>query len=263
MDSLQPFVDTAIDAADAARAITTRHFRAALDISDKSDHSPVTAADFEVERRLKAIILERHPSHAVLGEETGAAGDDNAGDNNNEWHWVIDPIDGTKAFATGNPAFGTLVALLRRGRPLIGVVEHAALSARLLGVDGRVTTCNGAECRASAVAALARASLYATSIDLFAGPALAAFERLSAACRFRVFGGDCHCYTLLARGFTDLVCEARLKPHDFLALIPVVEGAGGVITDWHGRALTLHSDGHVLAAANRALHQAALAELNR
>lgn len=264
MDSLQPFVDTAIAAADAARAIVTRHFRAEVDISDKSDHSPVTAADFEVERRVRELILARHPGHGFLGEETGAAGGDGGtGDGDVEWRWVIDPIDGTKAFATGNPFFGTLIALLRRGRPLIGVVDHAALDARLLGVEGRATTCNGAPCATAGAAELARASLYATSIDLFAGPALAAFNRLSAACRFRVFGGDCHCYSLLARGFTDLVCEARLKPHDFLALVPVVEGAGGVITDWHGAPLTLHSDGYVLAAANRELHEAALAELNR
>jgi len=123
-------------------------------------------------------------------------------------------------------------------------------------------TYNGAPCATGNTARLTDASLYATSIDLFTGANLAAFERLSATCRFRVFGGDCHCYTLLARGFTDLVCEARLKPHDFLALSPIIEGAGGVITDWHGAPLTLQSDGRVAAAATRALHQAALAELN-
>lgn len=258
MDSLQPFVATAIAAADAARAVTTRHFRAALDIENKSDRSPVTAADFAAERRIKEIILERHPRHGFLGEETGPGG---AADDA-EWRWVIDPIDGTKAFATGNPFFGTLIALLQRGRPVIGVVDHPALDARLLGVAGRATTHNGAPCAAGGAAELAQAALYATSIDLFAGAALAAFDRLSAACRFRVFGGDCHCYTLLARGFTDLVCEASLKAHDFLALIPVVEGAGGVITDWRGDALTLRSEGRVLAAANRDLHRAAMAELD-
>lgn len=272
MDSLDSFAATALDAADAARAVTTRHFRAALDIEHKSDSSPVTAADFEAERRIKEIILERHPSHCFLGEETGAAGGDgdvgdagdgDAGDGDAEWRWVIDPIDGTKAFATGNPFFGALIALLHRGRPVIGVVDHPALDARLLGIAGRATTHNGAPCATSGAARLADASVYATSIDLFAGPALAAFNRLSAACRFRVFGGDCHCYTLLARGFTDLVCEADLKAHDFLALIPVIEGAGGVITDWHGNPLTLRSDGKVLAAASQELHQTALLELNR
>lgn len=304
MDSLDSFLATATAAADAARAVTTRHFRAEFTVESKSDNSPVTVADFEAERCIKEIILNRHPRHSFLGEETGAAGgidgdgnidtvdgdvsatvagdsdtvdittvntatvdgdvgDGDTGDGDVEWRWVIDPIDGTKAFATGNPTFGTLIALLHHGRPLIGVIDHAGLDARLVGVDGRATTCNGAQCKASNTARLKDASLYATSIDLFTGADLTAFNRLSAACRFRVFGGDCHCYTLLARGFTDLVCEARLKPHDFLALSPIIKGAGGVITDWQGAPLTLQSTGHVLAAANQQLHQAALTELNR
>jgi len=294
MDSLDSFLATATAAADAARAVTTRHFRAEFAVESKCDNSPVTVADFEAERCIKEIILNRHPRHSFLGEETGAAGgidgdgnidtvDGDAGatvagdsdtvdittvntatvDGGVEWRWVIDPIDGTKAFATGNPTFGTLIALLHHGRPLIGVIDHAGLDARLVGVDGRVTTCNGAPCATSVATHLKDASLYATSIDLFAGADLTAFNRLSAACRFRVFGGDCHCYTLLARGFTDLVCEARLKPHDFLALSPIIKGAGGVITDWQGAPLTLHSTGRVLAAANQQLHQAALTELNR
>ena len=272
MPDLDPFVATAVAAADAARAVTTRHFRAALDVASKSDRSPVTVADFEAERCIKDIILGRHPRHSFIGEETGETGGETGGahtgagdngDNGDEWRWVVDPIDGTKSFATGNPTFGTLIALLHRGRPVIGIIDHPALDERWLGVAGRTATHNGAPCATADAARLADASLYATSLDIFAGPALAAFNRLAAACKFRVFGGDCYCYGLLARGFTDLVCEASLNAHDYMALIPVVEGAGGVITDWQGAPLTLHSSGGVLAAANLDLHQAALAELNR
>ena len=248
---------TAIAAANAARQITTKHFRANLDITNKRDQTPVTIADQETEQRLKDLILKRHPSHSFLGEETGAT------DNDEEWRWVIDPIDGTKSFATGNPTFGTLIALLHQDRPIIGIIDHPALDERWVGVQGHPTTHNNTPCATSKVQHLADASLYTTTLDFFDDASLARFNRLSAAFQFRVFGGDCYGYGLLSRGFTEAVCEARMNPHDYMALIPVVEGAGGVITDWHGEPLTLRSNGEVLAVANRELHRAALAELDR
>ncbi len=251
------FVETAIAAADAARPVTTKYFRARLDIASKRDRTPVTIADHEVEQVVKNLILERHPTHSFLGEESGAT------DNDEQWRWVIDPIDGTKSFATGNPTFGTLIALLHRDRPVIGIIDHAALDERWLGVHRRATTHNGAPCATSGVRRLAEASMYSTTLDMFAARTLEQFNRLSGACRFRVFGGDCYGYGLLASGFTEVVCEARLGTHDFMALIPVVEGAGGCITDWQGARLTSRSTGQVLAAANRRLHQAALVELGR
>ena len=249
-------VATALAAADAAREITAKYFRAALPVASKDDRTPVTVADTETEQRLKELILARHPRHSFLGEESGAT------DNEPEWRWVIDPIDGTKSFATGNPAFGTLIALLHHDCPLIGVIDHPALNERWLGVAGKPTTHNGAPCATSEVRRLADASIYATTPDLFTRTSLAQFNRLSQSFQFRVFGGDCYCYGLLARGFTEAVCEARMNPHDYMALIPVVEGAGGVITDWQGNPLTLRSTGEVLATANPELHRAALGELD-
>ncbi|MGR3914705.1 MAG: histidinol phosphate phosphatase [Gammaproteobacteria bacterium] len=246
------FIDTAIAAADAARRITRTYFRAGLDIASKRDRSPVTIADEETERCMRELILRRHPRHSVLGEESGAT------DNDSEWRWVIDPIDGTKSFATGNPAFGTLIALLRDGRPLLGLIDHAALDERWLGIDGAATTHNGANCATSRAARLKDASLYATSPDMFAGDTLRRFNRLSAAFQFRVFGGDCYSYGLLSSGFTEAVCDAQLFAYDYLALVPVVKGAGGMITDWRGERLTAESNGQVLATANAGLHRAAL-----
>lgn len=246
------FVDTARAAADAARALTRKYFRARLAVGSKTDNSPVTRADRETEQLIKEMILSRHPRHGFFGEESGGAEGDG------EWRWVIDPIDGTKAFATGNPAFGTLIALLQNGRPVLGLIDYAALDERWLGVTGGVTLHNGAPCKTSDVRALQNATLYATTQDMFAGGALRKFESLSRAVRFRVFGGDGFCYGLLAAGFTDVVCEASLFAYDYLALVPVVEGAGGVITDWRGGALTADSSGEVLAAANVELHAAAL-----
>ena len=250
------FVDTAIAAADAARLVTAGYFRAALDIDSKGDRTPVTIADRETEQRIKNLILDRHPRHSFLGEESGAT------DNDEEWRWVIDPIDGTKSFATGNPTFGTLVALLHRGRPVLGIIDHSALDERWVGIEGRGATHNGAPCATSTVECLADSSVYTTTLDVFDDESLARFNRLSAAARFRVFGGDCYCYGLLSCGFTGVVCEAQMRAHDYMALIPVVEGAGGIITDWQGDSLIANANGQVLAAANPALHRAALAELS-
>lgn len=252
----QQFIETAVAAADAARLVTAGYFRTGVEVSNKHDRSPVTVADREAEQRIMELIVARHPAHSFLGEETGATGSDE------EWRWVIDPIDGTKSFATGNPTFGTLIALLHHGRPVIGIIDHGALDERWVGVKGRDTTHNDASCATSAVERLADGSLYTTTLDMFAGETLAQFNRLSGAFRFRVFGGDCYGYGLLSSGFTEAVCEAQMKPHDYMALVPVIEGAGGVITDWRGGRLTSASDGRVLAAANARLHQAALACLN-
>lgn len=257
--TMQPpreFIRTAEAAADAARALAMQYFRGGLTVANKDDDSPVTAADRAVEARIKEVILTRHPTHGFFGEEGGEAGADDG-----EWRWVIDPIDGTKSFVTGNRTFGCLIALLHRGRAVLGVIDHAALDERWLGVAGRATTHNGVACRASDCRDLARATLYATTPDMFAGAAATRFARLSAKARFRAFGGDCYSYGLLASGFVDLICEAQMKPYDFLALSPVVEGAGGVISDWRGERLGADSDGTVLASANRELHAAALATL--
>ena len=250
------FIETAIDAADAARRVTAGYFRTGVSIVGKDDHTPVTIADREAEQCVKDLILERHPTHSFLGEETGAI------DNRTEWRWVIDPIDGTKSFATGNPIFGTLIALLHHDRPVIGVIDHGALDERWVGIAGRATTHNGTPCATSTTQQLADGSVYTTTPDMFTGESLAQFNRLSGAFRFRVFGGDCYCYGLLSSGHTEAVCEAQMNAYDYMALVPVVEGAGGVITDWRGERLTSASDGRVLAAANTPLHRAALAYLN-
>ena len=266
------FVHTALAAADAARRVTREYFRAGLAVTSKEDRSPVTAADHQTEHCIRELILARHPAHGFLGEETGAAGNAHRG----EWCWVIDPIDGTKSFATGNPTFGTLIALLHRDRPVLGIIDHAALNERWIGINGQQTTHNGAPCTTSTARRLADGTLYATTPDMFGADTLERFNHLSGAFRFRVFGGDCYCYGLLASGFTEAVCETQMNPHDYLALVPVIEGAGGIITDWRGERLTLASgrqapasdgqapasDGQVLATANDALHQAALARLN-
>jgi inositol-phosphate phosphatase/L-galactose 1-phosphate phosphatase/histidinol-phosphatase len=238
--------------ADAARPVVMRSFRAsAMAIDAKADDSPVTAADRQAEAVMRRLIEEAFPDHGVIGEEHGEVRRDA------DWVWVLDPIDGTKSFVTGKPLFGTLIALLHEARPVIGVIDMPALGERWLGADGRTTTFNGRETRSRGCTALAGAWLYATSPQMFQGDDAEAFQRLGARCRACVYGADCYAYGLVANGTVDIVCEAAMQPYDYCALVPVVTGAGGVITDWSGAPLTLASDGRVLAAGDPSLHAAA------
>jgi inositol-phosphate phosphatase / L-galactose 1-phosphate phosphatase / histidinol-phosphatase len=245
----------AVRLADAARPIAVRYFRSGLAIDRKADTTPVTEADREVERQLRAMIEDAFPDHGILGEEHGAVRLDARS------VWVIDPIDGTKGFVTGKPLFGTLIAMLRDGAPLVGVIEVPALGERWVGTEGRPTTFNGRAVTVRACADLRDAWVYSSTPYMFQGADAVAFDRLRAETREPVFGADCYAYGLLANGTIDLVCEAMMHPYDYCALVPVVEGAGGVITDWQGAPLGLRSDGRVLAAGDARAHAAALALL--
>ena len=235
-------------------------FRRGMEIETKADDSPVTVADRAVEDFLRKAIAARFPDHAILGEEYGAEGSAGAP------VWVIDPIDGTRSFISGWPVWGTLLALVQNGRSQLGVVEMPALGERWSAVAGQSTWFTGrdghrTQVRASQCRDLARARFYTTSLLYFEGAARAAIERLAARAAVARQGGDCYSYGLLASGHVDLVVETRLEPYDFLALVPVVEAAGGVITDWSGAALDMASDGRVIAAATPELHRQARALL--
>lgn len=245
------FVETL---ADAARPIALRGFRASGKVDFKSDGSPVTASDRQVEEALRDLIRERFPDHSILGEEFGSSGRSGA-----RWGWSLDPIDGTRAFVTGRPLFGTLIAFLESTRPILGVIEMPALAERYVGVIGEPTLCNGEPCRVSDCTHIEEARVSATSPDMFESDDLVQYDEVSFAARMRGFGGDCYQYALLASGYLDIVMEAGLAPYDLLALVPVIEGAGGVITDWQGGALTARSGGQVIASATQELHGAALA----
>jgi len=243
----QDFIDFADELADAAAPVLRRHFRTPVAIDIKADESPVTIADRDAESAMRALIEARYPAHGIFGEEFGAIRADA------ELVWVLDPIDGTRAFITGKPMFGTLIALVRRGAPLLGLINQPVTGERWLGVAGRKTLFNGAPSAVRRCPALDGAVLNTTSPALFSGEDAVRFGRLSAAARDTHYGGDCYAYGLLASGFIDLVAEAGLKPYDYCALAPIVAGAGGAMTDWGGRALTLGSDGRVIAAGDPAL----------
>lgn len=241
--------------ADAARPITLKYFRSGVEYDVKADASPVTVADREAEAAMRSIIGEAFPEHGILGEEHGA--ERLAA----RFVWVLDPIDGTKSFVTGKPLFGTLIALLQDGRPIVGCIDMPALDERWLGIEGRPTTFNGTPVRVRSCGSLDHAWLYATSPQMFRGTEVSAFERLRGGCYAAVWGADLYAYGLLASGRVDLVCEASLQPYDYCAVVPVIQGAGGLITDWQGQPLGLASDGRVLAAGDAALHLKARAAL--
>lgn len=255
---LDAFVAAAEAMADRAGPVSRRYFRGAVPVETKADASPVTRADRETEAAIRAEIAARFPDHGVLGEEHGREGLDR------DWVWVVDPIDGTRAFITGTPLYGTLIALAHRGKPVIGVIDMPALGERWVGCAGRRTTFNGAPVPGPrAVERLADARFITTSPDMFAGADLEAMDAISRACRFRRFGGDCYNYGLVTLGCVDIVLERDLEPYDFMALVPVLEGAGAWIGDWLGRPLELGSGGTVLAAATPTLAQHALRHLDR
>lgn len=239
--------------ADEARQKSMRWFRSPLEVLTKLDDSPVTIADREVEYVLRQCITSTHPEHGIWGEEHGRARMDA------DYVWIVDPIDGTRSFISGSPLWGTLLALLRHGQPCIGLIDVPSTGERWVGQAGQPSQFNNAPCRTSACTELSDAVLLSTTPDTFTQHEYKAFEAVSQAVRMRRFGGDCYCYGLLASGHVDLVVESELQPYDYMALIPIIEGAGGCISDWQGRPLTLTSGSQVLASANAQLHAKALA----
>lgn len=247
---MDAFVAAANAAADVAAAVVRPFFRTGIGADLKSDASPVTIADRTAERALRAVLAERFPDHGILGEEFGL---ENPGAN---LRWVLDPIDGTRAFITGRPSFGTLIALLDGETPILGIIDQCITGERWLGVAGRKTIYTSpypGQVGVRACAGLADAELSCTSPDMFEADDLAPFARLRAATKRTSWGGDCYAHGLVAIGQIDVVAEATMKIWDWAALVPVVEGAGGRVTDWQGQKLTAASNGQVLSVGDAAL----------
>lgn len=235
-----------------AREATRRYFRGPLAVEHKRDATPVTIADRETEQLLRTCISQRFPDHGIIGEELADDCDDR------HCVWVIDPIDGTRSFITGVPLFGTLVGFVVASTPVAGLLEMPALGERWISVSGLGTEMAQTTCHTSDCQLLSNATLFATAPEMFSNDETPRFAALSRQVRLARFGADCYAYGLVASGFVELVVEADMKPHDYIALIPLIEGAGGVISDWNGRSLDFQSDGRVVAAANPVLHRAAL-----
>jgi histidinol phosphatase-like enzyme (inositol monophosphatase family) len=251
-------IAAACAAADVAGAVIRPFFRAGVATVQKSDRSPVTIADRTAEQAMRAVLSERFPDHGILGEEFGLDRPEAP------LCWVLDPIDGTRAFISGRPTFGTLIALFQDNRPIIGVIDQPVTGERWIGALDRKTIFRGplggaAGCRPCP--SLSDAELSCTSPEMF-GADMPRFERLRQAVRRNYWGGDCYAHGLVALGQIDIVAECDNKVWDWGALVPVIEGAGGSVTDWQGRALRPNGDGRVLSVGDKTLLPAILRELN-
>lgn len=233
----------ALEIAAAARAVPLAHFRAGLAVEAKADESPVTLADRATETRLREEIARRFPGHGILGEEFGTSGLER------DFVWVVDPIDGTKSFITGHPMWGMLIGLLHHGAPVLGIVQMPALGELALGIPGAGAWLNGAAIRCR-TAAPPEACLNLNEVPrMLASPDRAACEALLSAGRYSRATADCYSYVQLAAGWIDGVVDYGLEPYDYLPVLPLVEAAGGVMTDWQGNRLGRGSDGRVVAGS--------------
>ncbi len=236
-------------------------FRTSLAVEDKSRggrFDPVTAADRAAESAMRTVIRRTFPEHGIIGEEFGSERAEA------EYVWALDPIDGTKSFISGMPAWGTLIALTRFGEPVFGMVHQPFIGERFSG-DGGAARYRGPagarDLKVRACGSLGAAVLYTTSPLLMTEDDREIFRRVEPDVRLSRYGGDCYAYCMLEAGHIDLVIETELKPHDVLALIPIIAGAGGVITTWEGGPP--ERGGRIIAAGDKRVHAAALALLNR
>ncbi|MEQ5776210.1 histidinol-phosphatase [Thalassospira sp. NFXS8] len=252
MDQYNQFVKIAHRLADVARPVVRKYYRTAVAVDVKADASPVTIADREVETAMRAILAEACPDHGILGEEHGRQNIDA------EYVWVLDPIDGTKSFIVGKPSFATLIALCHNGKPVLGIIDQAITDERWVGVTGEETTFNGSPVSTRPCPTLDQAIFFTTAPELFRSPQILAYETIRNQCRQPMYGVDAYAYGLTALGLADLVVEANLQAYDFCALVPVIEGAGGKMTDWQGESLHIYSDGCVVATGDRQCHEQVL-----
>ena len=261
MSDADVYLETALELIQDTSGIALRYFRSPMSVDDKSDgddFDPVTQADVEIEEQLRTELSARYPSHGIIGEEQ----EDRSGDS--EFEWIIDPIDGTRAFMSGMPIWGTLLGLMRDKRAILGLMNQPYLCETYFGNTAESWLLHDSELtklETRPLSSVEEAVLYSTHPDLFTSTEdQAAFAAVASQARLQRYGGDCYSYCLLAMGQVDLVIEAGLHAYDIVPLIPIVEGAGGVVTDWQGN--DAHSGGRIIAAGNHRLHAAALSLLN-
>jgi inositol-phosphate phosphatase/L-galactose 1-phosphate phosphatase/histidinol-phosphatase len=252
---LTTLADFARHLADIARGMLMATTAASPEVSVKADRSFVTALDRAIEQRLRGEIAARYPDHGIIGEEEGREREGAA------IQWILDPIDGTAPFVAGVPVYGTLVAVALDGIPVIGVMDLPAADNRWIGIAGSPTTHNGRAVRTRAGTPLARAILACMNPDFFTQDDKVRFDRLVAATHWRIYGTSSMGYGLMASGRTDLAMDSRLQIYDCACYRPIIEGAGGIVTDWQGAPVTLETGTRILAAGDKALHDIALATL--
>jgi len=273
-DELEQVLTTAHHMADAAGRAIVPHFRALAAVENKLEgvtaevgpgsgngYDPVTVADRSAEEAMRQVLEKERPHDGIYGEEFGYQSGESG------FTWVLDPIDGTRGFVCGLPTWGTLIALHNGQRSILGMMDQPVLQERFVGLVGdttsaslqtRTTDAQAINCRG--VSSLEESLLCITTPDIFTGDKHSQYLKLTNAVASTRYGTDCYGYAMLASGHIDLVVEPGLQPYDIQAMVPIIEAAGGVVTDWGGEAIA--TGGDVIAAANETLHQQVLALLN-
>lgn len=244
--------------ADLSAPIARKYFRTPNGEIVKEDKSPVTLADREIEEVLRAEIAKKFPEHGIIGEEFGNTNQDY------DYQWIIDPIDGTSSFIIGRPTFGTLIALAYKGKVKIGIINQPISNERWLGVENeggkQGAWLNGKAIKSRNCGEIKNAIISTTSQFFFEENDLKKFENIASQAKYQRFGGvvygaDCYAYALLASGFIDIIIEPSLKIYDYAALIPIIKMSGGFIGDWQGNEIQLESEGKIIACGSKAIYE--------
>ena len=248
-NKMDEFISFANILADESAKVIMKYFRQTFTIENKDDNTPVTIADKNSEEKIRELIKQTYPSHGIVGEEYEDINLDS------EFIWVIDPIDGTQSFIAGHKDFGTLIALLQNKKPILGIINCPAHQERWIGLHNQPTTLNGNVVSTSNVHKIKDGYAFTSGLYFENDKFKKGFDKIIQRAKYYRFGGDCYMYGMLASGLIDIVIEDTLKIHDYMALIPVIKGAGGIISDKNNKAITLKSDGSFVATANTILHK--------
>lgn len=257
----QEIIDFANHLADLSTDIAKKYFRLDNGEIAKEDDSPVTIADREIERIIRAEIEKKFPTHGIIGEEFGIK------EAKSDFVWILDPIDGTSSFIIGRALFGTLIALTHKGKAVLGIMNQPITNERWIGVEGQGSWLNGKKNKTRNCSEIANAVMCASSSFHFQDGDEEILKKISKLTKYQkiggiIYGGDCYSYASLASGFVDIVLDPGLKVYDYAALIPIIEMAGGVVTDWQGNDLELKSNVRLVASGNKELHGKIIAVLN-
>ena len=247
--------------ADIASQISLKYYRQENDECAKEDDSPVTKADKEIEQQIRHAIMDKYPHHGIIGEEYGNHND------NAEYVWIIDPIDGTSSFIVGRPIFGNLIALSRNNHVILGIINQPINNERWIGIDQQGSWLNHKKIYTRNCQHISQAVLSSSSPFFFKNENKIIFEKICQHTKYQkiggvVYGGDCYAYGCLAAGFVDLIIEPELKIYDFASHIPIIKNARGIITDWQGNELKLESNTKLVASASSKLHDEVLRLIN-
>ena len=245
----QEYVNYIHTLADQSEKIIMKHFRSKINVRSKKDNTPVTIADMDCELLIRELINKKYPNHGILGEEYDNENTDK------EFMWVIDPIDGTKSYIAGHKDFGTLIALLHNQKPILGIINCPAHKERWQGLINEKTLLNGIISNTSNTSLLKDCYSFTSGLYFDDQNFKIAYNRLINKIKYYRFGGDCYMYGMLASGLIDIVVEDTLKIHDYMALIPVIEGAGGITSDKFGKEIDLNSNGSFVASCSKNIHK--------